>query len=238
MSISSTSSRNDYIGNGASSVYPYTYRILDEGDLLVTQQTTAGATLTLTLGADYTVSGVNSDAGGNITLLGGNLDNNDLLTIRRVVDLVQPTDIRNQGDFLPETHEDQFDRLVMADQQQQDEIDRSIRLPEVVPASVFSPALPAAITDTANAGMALIINASADGIGLGVAAVTLDITRIFNTGTFAALKATAAGSPTVQRFGFASDIASLVFYTGDANVGHDGWIVVAGAGTSPVGGLI
>jgi hypothetical protein len=140
MSIGSTTNRNDYTGNGAASVYAYGFRITNEDHLLVTVRNTAvsPAETTLVIGVDYTVSGVNNGSGGNITLVdsgqvwltGGNLTTGYKLTIRRVVPLTQPTDIRNQGSFLPETHENAFDRFVMADQQQQDEIDRSIRLPE------------------------------------------------------------------------------------------------------------
>lgn len=142
MTISSTVSRNDYIGNGAASVYSYTFRILDEADLLVTTRDTLGNSSTLVLGVDYTVTGANNPSGGSITLLAGNLATGIELAIRRVVPLTQETDIRNQGDFLPEVHEDQFDRHVMADQQQQDEIDRSVKLPEVEAGSAAATTLP------------------------------------------------------------------------------------------------
>lgn len=70
--------------------------------------------------------------GGTITLTAGNLPNNYHLTIRRVRGLTQDTDIRNQGDFFPEVIEDEFDRNIMIAQQQQEELDRSFRLPETV----------------------------------------------------------------------------------------------------------
>jgi hypothetical protein len=45
------------------------------------------------------------------------------------VDLTQPTSIRNQGAFFPEIHETVFDRLTMIDQQQQEQLDRSLHIP-------------------------------------------------------------------------------------------------------------
>ncbi len=139
MTISSSSMRMDYIGNGSTNVYSYTFRILDEDHLEVSIRDTDNVTTTLAINTDYTVSGVGSSSGGNVTLvdngqawLNGSsyLEQDYILTIRRVVPLTQTTDIRNQGEFYPEIHEDQFDRLVMIDQQQQDELDRAYKLPE------------------------------------------------------------------------------------------------------------
>lgn len=131
MTIPSAVSRNDYVGNGATSVYPYTYKIFDEGDLLLTK-VQDDLTTTLILNVDYTVDGVGDLGGGDITLSAshGNLANLANLSIRRVVDVVQETDIRNQGTYFPEVLEDALDRLVMIDLQQDDEIGRSLKLPE------------------------------------------------------------------------------------------------------------
>lgn len=137
MTISSTNSRMPYTGNGATSSYSFTYKILDEGDLLVTVKDTDGVQTTLTITTDYTVT-INANGTGSIQLVnagqawltGGNLTTGYKLVIRRVVDVVQETEIRNQGEFFPEVHEDAFDYQTMIQQQQQDELDRSIKLPE------------------------------------------------------------------------------------------------------------
>lgn len=132
MTITSSVDRNDYIGNGATAIYPYGFKIFAETDLLVTKRDTANAETTLAINTDYTVSGVGVKSGGNVTLTAGSLPASYSLTIRRVRPLTQETDIRNQGDFYPEIHEDVFDGLVMIDQQQQEEIDRSLKIPETV----------------------------------------------------------------------------------------------------------
>jgi hypothetical protein len=176
MSISSTTNRNDYTATGSVDTYAYTFRIFDEDDLTITVKNLSNVETTLTKTTHYTVTGVGSLTGGNVVLVNGAFDwidgDGDLkqdytITIRRVLDLIQETDIRNQGAFYPEIHEDQFDKLVMIDQQQQDEIDRSIKIPESVDPSSFNGELPAGVKDPVNAGASLIINATSNGWDLG-----------------------------------------------------------------------
>ena len=148
MTVSSTVSRSDYIGNDATATYSYLFKILAQGDLKVTVRLiSSGLETTLALTTDYTVTGVNAAAGGTIVLVnasqawltGGFLKSTYALTIRRVMTLTQPTDIRNQGSFFPETHEDEFDRLLMQIQTKTDETDRSIKLPETeVPTALLT----------------------------------------------------------------------------------------------------
>lgn len=135
MTIPATKSRNDYVGNGATSVYSYNFRIFSATDLLVTRRDLQGAETSLVYPTDYTVSGVGSPSGGSITLVAGALSSGYVLTIRRYVELTQETDIRNQGAFYPETHEDTFDYLTMIDLQQQDELDRSLKFSETDPSN-------------------------------------------------------------------------------------------------------
>lgn len=130
MTVQSEISRNDYIGNGATATYTYGFRIFAATDLLVTRVTTAGVETTLAYPADYSVTGVGSFSGGTITLTAGVLTTGYGLTIRFSSPLTQGIDIRNQGGFFPEVVEDALDRLTKLDQQQQDELDRSVKLPE------------------------------------------------------------------------------------------------------------
>lgn len=129
MTISSTISRNDYIGSGTVATYSYGFKIFVKTDLKVTKKDTNNVETVLTVDTDYTVS-ISANGTGSITLTAGSLPTNYLLTIRRVRLRNQETDIRNQGSFYPEIHEDAFDHFVMIDQQQQDEIDRSLKLSE------------------------------------------------------------------------------------------------------------
>lgn len=159
MSIGSTVNRNDYVGNASTATYNYSYKIISSSDLLVTQKdATTGVETTHTLTTDYTVTGVGNANGGTITLVAGNLPSGDALTIRRVRPLTQSTDIRNQGSFYPESHEDAFDHAVMIAQQQENDISRSLKLSET-DVSGIDVTLPV----THAAGEALTVNATGDG---------------------------------------------------------------------------
>ena len=128
MTVATSTNRVDYTGNGSTTVFSFSFRIFANSDLVVTRATPAGVETTLVLGTDYTVTGAGSYNGGSVTLASA-LANNYKLTILRELDLTQETDLRNQGSFFAETHEDVFDRMTMVAQQLQEQIDRSAKLP-------------------------------------------------------------------------------------------------------------
>ena len=175
MTISSTNNRNDYTGNDTTAIYNYSFRVFLESDLTVTvRNTTTDVETELSLTTDYTVQDVGELSGGTITLVDAgqdwisgtsNLDTGYKLTIRRIVGLTQNTDIRNQGDFFPEVHEDAFDRLTMIDQQQQDDLERAIKLPETIASSEFDTTIPADFVGTQS--LALVSNSAGDGFATG-----------------------------------------------------------------------
>lgn len=112
MTVPSTRFREDYAGNGSATSFPYAFRIFKATDLVVTKTDSSGTDTTLTLGTDYTVTGAGSYNGGAVVLSTA-LPTSYRLTIERVLSIKQETDLRNQGEFLAETHEDAFDRLTM-----------------------------------------------------------------------------------------------------------------------------
>lgn len=142
MTIASSTSRNDYTGNGVADTFSYTFKILQASDLRVTIRDDDDVETTQELTTDYTVDGAGDEGGGSITLVAGALASGYVLSIRRVVDLLQETDYRNQGSMFPETIESALDLLTMMAQQQQDEIDRSVKLPETVDPADVSVLLP------------------------------------------------------------------------------------------------
>lgn len=171
--LSSTASRTTATGNDSTAVYPYSYRIFAQADLLVTVKniTTLQETV-LVLSTDYTVQSV-GQATGTITLqnLGqvwldgsGFLSASYLIVIRRVRPLTQTVSIRNQSSFYAATHEDEFDNLIMIDQQHWDQISRSVRLPETITGSQFSPFLPTSLPTSP--GSSIVVNAGGNGFAL------------------------------------------------------------------------
>ncbi len=139
MTVPVSAERNDYIGNGSTNVYVYGFRITAQTHLLVTVADEDGDETPLTIGTDYTVYGVGVKLGGDITLTSngqawidsdGYLADGWAITIRHVVPLAQSVDIRNLGTYYPETHEDALDYLMWCIKQQQDELNRSVKVGE------------------------------------------------------------------------------------------------------------
>jgi hypothetical protein len=151
MTISSVVCRNDYLGDGAGSEYCYTFKIFADSDLRVTVRNTGGVQTLLVLDTDYSVSGAGEAGGGVITLVAGrewmtptNLKTGYALTIRRNRPATQTTDIRNQGEFYPETLEDAYDHLVMLVQAVKDELARAMKLMETEAGSDAKTTFPSA----------------------------------------------------------------------------------------------
>ncbi|MEC5975714.1 phage tail fiber protein [Klebsiella pneumoniae] len=116
MTVSTQVSRNEYTGNGATTQYDFTFRILDKSHLLVQTLDISENIVTLTLGTDYTVTGVNRYNGGKVVLTSA-LPAGYKISIERSTPVTQEASIRNQGGFFPEIHEDALDKLTMLVQQ-------------------------------------------------------------------------------------------------------------------------
>lgn len=226
MSITSTTSRNNYTGNGAASVYAYGFLLFQESDLRVIVRSAAGVETTLTLTTHYTVSGIDSPTGGNVTLVNGafgwltagNLTTGYTLSLHRVRAVTQTTDIRNQGTFYPESHEDAFDSCVMIDQTQQDQIDRSIKLAESVDPATFNNTLPASLVGSA--GKALVTNPSGNGWVVGPDAG--DIAAAGANATAAAASASAASASQISAAASAVSAAAVLAASTSAWAGTAG----------------
>jgi hypothetical protein len=132
MTIPSENHRNDYIGNGSTDTYAYTFKIFAEDHIKVTERDTDGVETELVLNVDYTVTDVGVAAGGTIVRTAGNLPTDYLLNIRRDVALVQESEVRNQGVFFAVTHEDAWDYLCMIAQTLRFQIDQALGLPDTV----------------------------------------------------------------------------------------------------------
>lgn len=130
MTVSTENRRNDYDGNGVTATFPFSFTILRPQDLRVVQADQFGAETVLVLDVDYTVSGVGVANGGEIVLTAGPLPTGHHLTLLRNMELLQSTDLRNQGGYSPEVVETALDRVVMTLQQQQEELDRALKVRE------------------------------------------------------------------------------------------------------------
>lgn len=120
MSINSTSrTAGPFTGTGLVTIYPFTFKVFQESDLLLAQLDTLGAQSYLTLSSDYTVT-LNPDqdvsSGGSITLASA-LPSGYQLTITSNIPTTQPVTLTNTGGFFPKVVEGALDRLTILFQQ-------------------------------------------------------------------------------------------------------------------------
>ncbi|MBK2991040.1 phage tail protein, partial [Klebsiella pneumoniae] len=116
MTVSTEVDHNDYTGNGVTTSFPYTFRIFKKSDLTVQVADHNENITVLTLDTDYSVTGAGTYSGGNVVLTSP-LANGWQISISRNLPVTQETDLRNQGKFFAEVHEDAFDKLTMLIQQ-------------------------------------------------------------------------------------------------------------------------
>ncbi|WP_249921732.1 hypothetical protein [Escherichia coli] len=131
MTVSTEVDHNEYTGNGVTTSFPYTFRVFKESDLLVQVVDLDENIAVLALDTDYTVTGAGGYNGGNV-ILSMALANGYKISISRELPATQETDLRNQGKFFAEVHEDAFDKLTMLIQQVRSWFSLALRKPSFV----------------------------------------------------------------------------------------------------------
>jgi hypothetical protein len=126
MTVSSSTNRVSYAGNGSTTVFPYTYKIFDQDDLTVILRAANGTETTKTITSDYTVSGVGNAGGGNVTMLTAPASG-ETLVILREQDLIQELDIVPNDPFPADSLEGALDKLTFMVQQHEETLGRTIK---------------------------------------------------------------------------------------------------------------
>jgi len=113
MTVSSTTTKVSYTGNGSTSVFAYTFKIFADAEVNVWVD---GVLKTLT--THYTVSGAGASSGGNITFTSGNIpaDTKPVVFSRNIA-RTQVTDYVENDTFPAETHEAALDKLTLIAQE-------------------------------------------------------------------------------------------------------------------------
>ena len=141
MTVSSTTTKVSLAGNGTAHSFGYTFKIFADADLQVFIRSSTGTETLKTLDTHYIVTGAGADSGGNVLFKfnTGNASDahfsssdfrpqsGETVVIKRVLTLTQGTDYVANDPFPAESHEDALDRLTFISQQQQEELDRSIK---------------------------------------------------------------------------------------------------------------
>lgn len=117
MTVLTESSSRSFVGNGVATVYPTGFPFLANADLTVTLDD-----VVLTEGIDYTVTGAGDDTEGDVTMLVAPA-NAAALYIERNTPALQDVALRAEGDFLPATHEEMFDKVTMMIQEDRRRLD-------------------------------------------------------------------------------------------------------------------
>lgn len=123
MTVPTTTNKVVYAGDGVTTLWPFSFPVLQTTDLQVYVTDTLG-NITL-LSSNYSVDLSSSRV--TYPLTGSPLAVNMKLTLRRVVALTQITDWKNQGPFNAEVLETDEDKLMMAIQQLNESVARCVQ---------------------------------------------------------------------------------------------------------------
>ena len=129
MTISSTTVRNSYSGDGSTTTFSYTFKIFQDSDIQVIIRSANGTETTKTITTHYTVTGAGNSGGGSVIFTSGNIPTStQTVVLRRNIPQTQSIDYIANDPFPAESHEEGLDRATMAIQQLQEEVTRSLKL--------------------------------------------------------------------------------------------------------------
>lgn len=128
MTIASSIGRIQYNGNGTTQAFTVPFYFLANSHLQVVLTSVASVDTVQTITTNYTVSGSGNPAGGTVTMVVAPASG-EKLTIIRSVPLTQSTDLVDNDPLPAEALETALDKGIMIDQQIQEQLDRTIKVP-------------------------------------------------------------------------------------------------------------
>lgn len=135
MAVTSQNAKQTSLAAPGSTVFPYAFKVIVGTDLRVKVDG-----VTKTLNADYTLSGVGLDGGGDVTFLTP-LVGGELVVRERAMNYSRSTDYQNLGDLQSATLNNDQDAPVLMIQQVADGLAQAITVPDAFPS--IDPQLPA-----------------------------------------------------------------------------------------------
>ena len=153
MTVSSTTTKNSYSGDGSTHEFTYGFKITAASELKVIIRTDATAAEAEESTNNYVITGIDSDSGGTVLFkydTGNPADahysttdyrpqTGETVLLKRDLPLTQTTDYTPNDPFPAEAHEDALDRLTFIAQQINERVDRSVVFPESDPANTAIP---------------------------------------------------------------------------------------------------
>jgi len=129
MTISTTTIKNSYSGDGSNLNFTYTFKITDQDDIEVIIRSSNGTETVKTITTNYTVSGVGNAGGGTVSFVSGQAPSStETVILRRDTPQTQTMDLIDNDPMSADTIEDAHDKAIAIAQELQEQIDRSIKL--------------------------------------------------------------------------------------------------------------
>jgi len=116
VTVTNTTRRITYPGDGAASSFAVPFRIVLDAHVTVAVLDAAGVTTVKALTTDYTYTGAGLNS-GTVNWVSVLPATGETVIIERIVPLTQLLDLINTGAYLPKNTEDELDLLMMAIQQ-------------------------------------------------------------------------------------------------------------------------
>jgi hypothetical protein len=126
MTVSSSTNRASYSGNGTLTTFAYNFKVFDQDDLTVILRASNGTETVQTITTDYTVTGVGDVGGGNV-VFGTAPASGVTVVILREMDLEQGLDLVPNDPFPAQSLENSLDKLTFMVQQHSEELGRTIK---------------------------------------------------------------------------------------------------------------
>ena len=127
MTVSSTTTKVSYAGNGSTTAFAYTFKIFAAAEITVIIRSSTGTETVKSLTTDYTLSNIGVDGGGNVTFGSAPASGETVVLIRNTPN-TQTLDLVENDPFLSSSFEDTLDKITHQLIEQQEEMDRSIKL--------------------------------------------------------------------------------------------------------------
>jgi hypothetical protein len=208
MSVSTTTNRASFSGNGSTTAFSYPYKFLANGDLVVIVRVDAtGVETTKTITTHYTVTGAGEDAGGTVTMVTAPATGETLIIYNDPA-LTQGIDLTENDNLPAETLERGLDRLTLITQRLDSRLDRTVRLSDGF-SPTFDATLPVDLDDAA--GTVPLVNDDGDGWADAADWPTADaINEAAADAAAAAASATAAATSATLAADWATKTSSTV----------------------------
>ena len=130
MTISSTTTKNSYSGNGSTTTFAYGFYIPASTDIQVIVRSATGTETVKSEGTgstNYAITNVGNASGGNIVFVTAPVSG-ETVVLRRNTAKTQATDYVANDPFPAETHESALDKITIIGQDLQEQVDRSLKL--------------------------------------------------------------------------------------------------------------